>query len=785
MNDDFFSKNQCNEAHLSAEIAQLTTAQLLDTTEHSKGFNFLHAAACYGLDSLLLAILNKTNGGGLQSQDKRGRTPIHHLAGNGRTYVLNSILTTYAAQIDLQKVNYKGRSALHSAAKLLQQKTAACLIAHGANPNVLDAQGHTPLSLTYHRHFPGQDIAYRNAVIDCLLPITLYWRKQTVLQQALNDRHSTPAQQAILAAWCLGVKYAHDYHWIAGMQIPLNTGSGETLYIIKPLYQTDFSQFVMLEHPIGNILLCLSRTTTLQEMASLTKHIEPHYIDYFATKILPHLRAEKFSQIWGIELAGIEAQWCAGNLMSSHLVLVNSPGLPEMLIPRSSAPQDCHYFFSSKDVLHKWGQYLWLERANFYTEVPLHSTDTAKLTALQLALKNLRQHAVPHKLPMLCPAKCTRGQVYRAAVDAVPIPIDKGEQALELFDKTTLAIKHLSECGSHLHPPELIDFARYEYCAHGLSYLHAEHNRTLIKWWGKDTLLPIQHIVYHQGLYCYLLMHGRELVVHFQGTDPYDLNSVRRDLDRGSAGVKRMRQHYLPILHALAYKLSQEAALDNVRLVICGHSLGGADAQNFFAGLLATCASLQLRCSLSPSSTWQKFIARQKDKGSLAALGKIKEIHLYAYNAAGIRQTTAELAKVAASHIKGVVITVNHQHVHQDIVNIVGETTLHDFEPQTVNVRSLFFKGHEQLLTRIKTAHTDRQFFAENIGEYDLHQGLEGQSHIRAQLTTAAPKVEPDLPLYHQAKRMLQTGNISECITPNSPELAEESVVHVIARTSS
>jgi hypothetical protein len=71
------------------------------------------------------------------------------------------------------------------------------------------------------------------------------------------------------------------------------------------------------------------------------------------------------------------------------------------------------------------------------------------------------------------------------------------------------------------------------------------------------------------------------------------------------------------------------------------------------------------------------------------------------------------------------------------------------------------------------------------MGEYELHQSVERQSHIRAQLTTAAPKVEPDLPLYHQATRILQTGTIAECITTNSSELTEESAVHVIARTSS
>ena len=105
---------------------------------------------------------------------------------------------------------------------------------------------------------------------------------------------------------------------------------------------------------------------------------------------------------------------------------------------------------------------------------------------------------------------------------------------------------------------------------------------------------------------------------------------------------------------------------------------------------------------------------------------------------------------------------MNHQRVYQDIVNTVGETTLHDFNANTVTVRSLFFDGRANFIDRIKTAHTDRQFFSATIGNYELHQGAGGQAALQLQLKESGKKIEPNAFFYHKLKQVLQKGNVSD-----------------------
>ena len=488
----------------------------------------------------------------------------------------------------------------------------------------------------------------------------------------------------------------------------------------------------------------------------LTKHVEPNYLHTLRSHILPLLADKDVSQIWGTELAGIDAQWLASNLPVKQLLLINSPGLPDNLLPpTSAAPVQRHYFFASQDSLHLSGKYAWSDGANFYTNAPIVQTTSKTSSLLQWALMGLKQQASLHQLTTPIKAVAyTPGQSYLAPAGGLANTSDMRQQVTELFDNTMLSI----ESAKASHPLELVDFARYEYCAHGLAYLHLLDGHSLVKWWDSPALLPMQRIVHHQGLYCYLLQHEQELVLNFQGTDPGDFSSISRDLDRGSAGIKRIRQQYFHIIQALACTLN--ALSDKVKLVICGHSLGGADAQNFFTIFLASLARFQSP-ELSTSGEWNKFISR--DKASLAVLQKISEVHLYAYNGAGIRNTTAGLAKISADKLKDVIkITVNHQRVYQDIVNTVGETTLHDFNANTVTVRSLFFDGRANFIDRIKTAHTDRQFFSATIGNYELHQGAGGQAALQLQLKESGKKIEPNAFFYHKLKQVLQKGNVSD-----------------------
>lgn len=762
MNDNFFSDYNFDETQLIQIISSIEMKMdiLLDTAENSKGFNFLHAAAYYGLDVLLLEILKLTQGQGLNSVDKLGRTPIHHLASNGRSLVLNAIFEKYPSTINLEQINAKGRTALHSAAKHLHDKTVKLLISKGANPNALDIQGHTPLSLAYHRHYPGQDISFSHPVIHYLLDNTRYWESRIPPISGIED-----AEQSIKLAWRMGMQYAVDRHWIPGM------------LGIQHVYFTALSQFVVLKptHLEEPILLCLDRTPALQKAVSLTKHVTADCLESIRV-IADKVRALNNVHIWGIELAGIDAQLLALHLQDrfsvKQLVLINSPGLPSNLSAatmRSST--QCCYFFASEDTLHLQGTYLWSQenpQVFFYTTESIAVASTSTQSILRWALKGLRQQISLHREPTLTSTTSYRpGKSYLAQVTEPIDAIDHPAYIERLFNNTDLAIQTVQEQYQD-NSAVLREFARYEYCAHGLAYMHSHDGQALVKWWESEPLLPLHRLIHHQGLYCYLLQHEQEWIVQFQGTDFSDFYSASRDLDHGSAGVKRIRQQYSSIIERLARKL-QEVSF-SIKLVICGHSLGGGDAQNFFAAVLATLASLDPINRSTGNAVLQKFMAREKENlwelASEHALKKIKSIHLFAYNGAGIRHSTAELAKAAAHQLQseGIVITVNHQRVQHDIVNTVGETTLHDFHPG-VTVRSLFFDGRETFVERVKTSHTDRQFFCNSIGKHGLFQGAEGAIQLKMKIEAPGGKLEPRLVIFNQCKTILQKGCVSERLT--------------------
>jgi hypothetical protein len=768
MSDNFFIDLQFNEAVLLEKISVFAAAKLLETSEHPKGFNWLHLAATYGLDAVLLKILTITKGWGLNSQDKRGRTPIHHLASLGRATVLEEILNKYPDQVDITITNYKGRTALHSAAKHLQGDVVQKLIEEfGADVNQLDIKGNSPLSLAYHRHYPGEGIFFSFPAIDYLLTKTQYWQLQQ--RHLPRDRQSEccAVHSTILSAKFLGMKYANDKHWIPGIQLPLSIKNIEETYTVKQVYQTTLSQFVVLHHIKGNILFCSDKLPGLQKTQSLIQHAALDNLHQLKNHLSPLLLAEKITQIWGIELAGIDAQYLASSIPSNQLVLINSPGLPDDLLLATSSPDTCYYFFNSQDQLHLWGKYPWLNNRKFYTDsiTEQGSMPASQTTSqfLKQALNGLKRQVPLHKMPnSLSEAQYIPGKTYKRASEEATLPQDVLQTVTELFTKTTQAIEAVGAQYS-ANAKVLTDFARYEYCAHGLAYLHLSNNEVVVNWWNSPIKLPIQRIIHHQGLYCYLLQDKNKWIISFQGTDPSDLSSVSRDLDRGSAGFKRLRQQYLYILQVLADKLQQSS--HQVKLVICGHSLGGADAQNFFTACIASLASLhstELQTSTS-SCVWQKFISRRR--APLTALKQISAVHLYAYNGAGIRKTSAELAKVAARRLSPFVkIYVNHQRIFQDIVNTVGETTLHDFYSSTANVRSLFFHGRSGFIERVKSAHTDRQFFGDQVGKHLLHQGTEGLLHIQLQFNPTGRKLEPNTFFYNQIKRFLLTGNASESL---------------------
>lgn len=747
-----FKENDFNQ-QLLIEIYRNCSKEHILETKKSKGFNLLHAAAYYGLDDLFKHLISITDGDGLQTQDEIGRTPIHHLASNGLDEILSFVLDNYLDQINLEQINNKGRTALHSAAKHLKMDAVVLLVSKGANPNALDVNWHTPLSLAYERHFPGYEIPFSHSVIDFLLPLTTYWQKQFQNNDFLAANN---INQEVSSAWWLGMKHTIDNHWIPGITITLNTDQQEDQYIVQSIDSTNLTKFIIVSNAENNILICLDKAKFSQKAIYLERHVKSQYQSELSQRILPKL--ENIHQIWGIELAGIDAQLLAKSLNIQKLILINAPGLPRNLLPVDAAHTECHYFFAHEDKLHGFGQHLWAQGANFYTNNEQESeiqNIKKKSSLLKWALKeqnpSLKRFNSIQKIQQYIPGK-----------DYEPIEAKEEEKdientLMELFTNTNLALNNIAD-------EELINFAQYEYCAHGLAYLHLSDNQKIVRWWDTQELLSLQRIIHHQGLYCYLLQNQNDFILMFQGTNPADLTTIARDLDRGSAGIKRIRYQYIDIINTIANKIQNND--EKVNFTICGHSLGGADAQNFFTSFLA-----YLACEIgdphSNNKRWMKFYARNKSSQNL--LSKINEVSLYAYNGAGIRKSTAELAKGASEKLKHLLkISINHQRVNQDIVNIVGETILYDFDTTTdtngmhpIKVRSLFFEGRPNFSDRIKHAHVERQFFNKEIGSYKLyHENNQGRENLKNQIEYTNPKMEPTS--CSGVKRFVQKGNTSE-----------------------
>lgn len=761
-----FKENNFNQEALIQIYNEFLPQALLETRGR-KNFNVINAAAFYGLDELFKKLIKKTNGEGLQSQDKLGRTPIHHLASNGRLDTLSFIFERYSHQVDLSQTNLKGRTALHSAAKHLQMEIIEFLIENGANPNALDVHGNSPLSLAHSYHFLGQDIAFTDRtsqVINFLLPLTTYWQEKSYLRNLQTLNHECDFD--ILSAWTLGMKHANDSHWIEGISIMLSNTAGNVEYTIKMVYQTELTTFVVLGNAENNVLLCLDKIPSLKQSYYLNKHVSSNYLDILDNIFIRLQQLGPVQQIWGSELAGIDAQLLAKKLNIQKLILINSPGLPEELLSTTSTEIEKHYFFSTNDQLHLSGSYLWSTGANFYTnKIEQQQVEKAQMHSnyLKWSLKGLKRQVSLTKFPFIKRTSYSPGINY-AIENSGEIQETTEQKINALFNETNLALSKITDS-------ELIDFARYEYCAHGLAYLHLTPTQENIKWWDIQDSLNFQRIVHHMGLYCYLLQNNNEWILMFQGTNPQDFSTIMRDLDRGSAGIKRIRRQYIDIIEFLSDKLQNQQ--EKIKLVICGHSLGGADAQNFFSAFLAyLSSSLSERTSVHQHLI--KFISRHLNSQNL--LEKIHEVSLYAYNAAGIRNSTAFMAKVAASNLKNLLtISVNHQRVNQDIVNLVGETILHDFDTEIVEatntqvrVRSLFFDGEENMIDRVKHAHTDRQFKQE-LGSYDLyHENSDGMNDLKKQLNYTNPKIESKSLFYNNAKKLLQKGNVSESVAYES-----------------
>lgn len=91
----------------------------------------------------------------IDGKDSRDNTPLHYMASEGRTDVVEALLS-WRTPANVNAQNSSGKTPLHEVAKAGAIDTIKALLKHGANLDVCDNNGRTPLSLAIEK---GQNAA--------------------------------------------------------------------------------------------------------------------------------------------------------------------------------------------------------------------------------------------------------------------------------------------------------------------------------------------------------------------------------------------------------------------------------------------------------------------------------------------------------------------------------------------------------------------------------------------------------------------------------------------------
>ncbi len=145
--------------------------------------------------------------------------------------------------------------------------------------------------------------------------------------------------------------------------------------------------------------------------------------------------------------------------------------------------------------------------------------------------------------------------------------------------------------------------------------------------------------------------------VLFKGTNPKSGSALARDLFEQQPGSGSLFANAKDIIAALEKRAED---MSNINLSIAGHSLGGADAQNFFAAILV-------------------YIAEKNLKDGQKST--IREVTLNHANAAGATKDTVDLCAMAAKYCVnklGLKLRMNIIHAGGDPVQPFGHKVLHD-----------------------------------------------------------------------------------------------------------
>jgi hypothetical protein len=211
------------------------------------------------------------------------------------------------------------------------------------------------------------------------------------------------------------------------------------------------------------------------------------------------------------------------------------------------------------------------------------------------------------------------------------------EDDFSLFDeKTPEEIKLEREAARNNEATYLQRYASFENLAQNLAYdsklqYKKEGESVIVKEAdGREASYYVRRLqTQNAGLVAHVLTpvnptRSFDVKVLFRGTDPGSLSSVARDLESNGAGSESFAKHKFTLLRQVNEMIKEKNPSNlPTALTVAGHSLGGADTQNFATAVMDSVANYG---SLYPE------------------LAKLQKLTIFTANSAGVPQATAEQA---------------------------------------------------------------------------------------------------------------------------------------------
>ena len=209
------------------------------------------------------------------------------------------------------------------------------------------------------------------------------------------------------------------------------------------------------------------------------------------------------------------------------------------------------------------------------------------------------------------------------------------------------------------------EFRTGEYWGHVLPYQTGWIDLQVIEQFDQTYTLHKVQIPNQPDIVCYILepQNDHEIIVSFRGTKTF--GSLIRDLDPQGAGHQSIYASMEFIFKKLNSVLGRVTyrAQGAATIVIAGHSLGGADAQNFTVALMETV---------------KNWITPNAESDIEIHFNKIKKICLKTYNSTGIHSSSEELAAETAGILarRGIQLEAYFFLVAGDAVQQTGLTNI-------------------------------------------------------------------------------------------------------------